>query len=122
MKQLLPHAWRQTLKRRLFVFRDMTSRLQTLRRAGFVCTGAFDGGAYQGNWTNEFWNVYPSVPVLMVEPQATLQPKLREQARLVPGSDVLAAALSHQGGTVSFALQESNSGIRSWDVMGEACI
>jgi len=122
MKQLLPHAWRQALKRRLFVVRDMTSRLQTLRSAGFVCTGAIDGGAYQGNWTHEFWSVFPSVPVLMVEPQATLQPKLREQARLVPGSDVLAAALSHQGGTVSFALQESNSGIRSWDVMGEACI
>lgn len=49
MKQLLPHAWRQALKRRLFVVRDMTSRLQTLKRADFTSTGAIDGGTYQGN-------------------------------------------------------------------------
>jgi FkbM family methyltransferase len=68
MKQILPHTWRQALKRRQFVVRDGTSRLQTLRRAGFVCTGAIDGGFYQCDWAHEFWSVYPLVPVLMIEP------------------------------------------------------
>lgn len=112
MKQLLPHAWRQALKRRLFVVRDMTSRLQTLKRAGFMCTGAIDGGAYQGNWAKEFWSVYPSVPVLMIEPQLALHPVLVELSESAKGSDVLTAALSQEIGIVRFALQESNSGIR----------
>lgn len=111
MKQLFPHAWRQTLKRRLFTVRDMRTRLQTLRRAGFRCTGAIDAGAYRGEWTREFWIVFPRVPVLMVEPQPTQQPLLRELAGSVPGSEVLATALSDQPGSVTFVLQESNSGI-----------
>ncbi len=112
MKQLLPHTWRQALKRRLFAVRDMTTRLQTLRRAGFRCTGAIDAGAYRGDWTREFWGVFPQVPVLMVEPQPASQPQLRGLAASVAGSEVLAAALSDQAGSVSFHLQESNSGIR----------
>ena len=112
MKQLLPHSWRQSLKRRLFAVRDMSTRLHTLKRAGFQCSGAIDAGAYKGEWTREFWGVFPKVPVLLVEPQSALQPQLQDLAMSVSGSDVLAAALSDQTGEVSFVLQESNSGIR----------
>jgi len=50
--------------------------------------------------------------VLMVEPQPAAQHHLRDLAASVAGSEVLAAALSDQAGSVSFHLQESNSGIR----------
>ena len=112
VSQLLPHQQRQSLKRRLFAVRDMTTRLQTLRRAGFCCSGAIDAGAYRGDWTHEFWSVFPCVPLLMVEPQPALQSVLRELSVSVPGSEVLAAALSDQPGEANFVLQESNSGIR----------
>lgn len=115
MKQLLPHGWRQALKRRLFVVRDMTTRLQTLRRAGFRCTGAIDAGAYHGDWSREFWGVFPQVPVLMVEPQPAPQSQLRDLAASVPDSEVIAAALSDRAGSITFHLEESNSGIRVGD-------
>ena len=73
---LLPHHWRQALKRRLFVVRDMTTRLQNLRRAGFHCSGAIDGGAYQGDWSLEFSAVFPEAPILLIEPQPVCQPLL----------------------------------------------
>ena len=113
MKELLPHGLRQSIKRRLLAVRDMTTRLQTLRRAGFVCTGAIDGGAFRGDWTRDFWTVFPQVPVLMVEPQPELHTELRELAQSVDGSVVIPAALSNHGGTVMFTFQESNSGIRN---------
>ncbi|MCP9915835.1 FkbM family methyltransferase [Cyanobium sp. ATX 6F1] len=109
---LVPHHWRQALKRRLFAVRDMTTRLQQLRRAGFRCSGAIDAVAYRGDWTREFWDVFPQVPVLMIEPQPEPQSQLRDLAASVAGSEVLAAALSDQAGSVIFHLQESNSGIR----------
>ena len=91
----------------------MTTRLQTLQRAGFRCTGAIDAGAYRGDWSKEFWSVFPKTPILMVEPQLDPQPLLRELAKGVIGSEVLSAALSDQVGEVSFVLGESNTGIRS---------
>jgi FkbM family methyltransferase len=113
LRFILPHSWRQTIKRRLIATRDMTTRLQTLHRAGFRCTGAIDAGAYRGDWSKEFWSVFPKTPTLMVEPQPDPQPLLRELAKGVIGSEVLAVALSDQIGEVSFVLGESNSGIRS---------
>lgn len=91
----------------------MTTRLQTLQRAGFRCTGAIDAGAFRGDWTKEFWSVFPKTPTLMVEPQPDPQPLLRDLAKGVIGSEVLSAALSDQEGEASFVLGESNSGIRS---------
>ena len=122
MKQLLPHSWRQALKRRLFVVRDMRTRLQTLKRAGFHCTGAVDAGAYRGDWTQEFWNVYPGVPVLLVEPQPTPQSLLRHLVTTTPGSEVISVALSDRHGTASFVLEESNSGLRSNHTTDGLCV
>jgi FkbM family methyltransferase len=113
IKSILPHSWRQAIKRRLIATRDMTTRLQVLQRAGFRCTGAVDAGAYRGEWSKEFWSVFPKTPILMVEPQLDPQPLLRELVKGVMGSEVLPAALSDKVGEVSFVLGESNSGIRS---------
>jgi FkbM family methyltransferase len=112
MKHLLPHTWRQALKRRLFAVRDMSTRLETLRGAGFRCNGAIDAGSYRGDWTREFWAVFPQVPVLMVEPQPLPQPQLRHLAASVAGSEVIAAALTDRIGSATLALHESNSGLR----------
>lgn len=111
MKQLLPYTWRQVLKRRLFAVRDMTTRLQVLRRAGFVPTGAIDGGAYHGDWATEFWAVFPGVPVWLIEPQPGCQQALVRVAKRQRDTHVVPVALSCAGGSVSFRLGETNSGI-----------
>jgi FkbM family methyltransferase len=113
---LLPHRQRQALKRRLFVVRDMTTRLQNLRRAGFVPTGAIDGGAYRGDWAVEFWSVFPAVNVWLVEPQPGCQESLHRLVRQHPGSQVIASALSAEAGMAEFSLGETNSGLFTGDL------
>ena len=102
--------------------RDVTTRLQAFRRSGFSCTGAIDVGAFNGDWTREFWNVLPQVPILMMEPQPEPQAKLRELAQSIDGSAVIPAALSEHEGTVMFPLQDSNGGIRHSAIPAEGSI
>lgn len=122
MKHFFPHKWRQALKRRLFVVRDMTTRLQVLKRAGFLCTGAIDAGAYLGDWTREFWCVFPQVPVLMVEPQPSPQHCLRKIASSVSSSEVIQVALSDQCNVVMITLKESNSAICNNALQGDSSV
>jgi FkbM family methyltransferase len=103
LKRMLPHELRQELKRRLFHVHDMASRLASLRRAGFVCTGAIDGGAYEGEWTRTFWRSFPGVPVLLVEPLPSKPSALSKISRCIN------AALGKSSGTVTFRMSETNS-------------
>ncbi|MEB3350071.1 MAG: FkbM family methyltransferase [Cyanobacteriota bacterium] len=66
--------------------------------------------------------MFPHVPVLMVEPQPAPQALLDELGGSVAGSEVPAAALSDQAGSVTFVLQESNSGIRTGPSPDEGAI
>jgi FkbM family methyltransferase len=111
LKRLLPSEWSNALKRRLFVVRDMRSRLESLRKAGFRPTAVIDGGAYRGDWTRELWAVWPCVPVVLVEPQPSCSSALVLFAAAVPGSEVVPEALSSSPGNVNFRLGESNSAI-----------
>ena len=90
----------------------MAARLLNLRRAGFQPTGAIDGGAFHGEWTSEFWQVWANVPVLLVEPQPQCRTILEKLASPVAGSKVASCALGEYDGNISFALQETNSGVR----------
>ena len=111
MKRLLPAEWKASMKRRMFVVQDMRARLANLKRAGFTPGGAIDGGAYRGDWSQEFWAVWPEVPVLLVEPQPDCARGLATVAARVPGSEVVQVALSDRPGQVRFRLGESNSAI-----------
>jgi FkbM family methyltransferase len=113
LSQLLPHQQRQALKRRLFAVRDMSTRLANLKRAGFVPTGAIDGGAYHGDWAVEFWSVFPNSPVLLIEPQPGCRETLNRLVQKHAGSLVLSCAVSADSGTADFVLGETNSFICS---------
>ncbi|MCP9849786.1 FkbM family methyltransferase [Cyanobium sp. Morenito 9A2] len=89
----------------------MTTRLQNLRRAGFVCTGAIDGGAYLGNWSLEFSKVFGEVAILLVEPQPASQAILTSLIQRHAAWQVAAVALSDRSGESLFRLGESNSGL-----------
>jgi FkbM family methyltransferase len=111
---LIPHAQRQALKRRLFAVRDMHSRLANLKQAGFTPTGAVDGGAYHGGWTQEMWGIFPKTPVWMFEPQHSCREKLESVAGSVKGSRFFGHALSNEDeALVAFRVEETNSAIVS---------
>ena len=110
-KQLLPHEFRQRLKRSLFAHHDMNSRLLNLRRAGFSPSGTIDGGAYRGDWTLTFWSVWPDRPSLMIEPLPSQTSILHGLAAKNKGSTVVPQAIGSKVGEVSFRLDETNSSI-----------
>jgi FkbM family methyltransferase len=119
LKRILPHELRQTMKRRLFFVRDMRTRLENLRRAGFLCTGVIDGGAYEGGWSREFWHVFPEAPSVLVEPQTEKTAFLSRAAAAHPGSRVLCAALGAEPGRVSMILGETNSRVANEETAGD---
>jgi len=120
LKQMLPHEFRQRLKRSLFAHQDMNSRLLNLRRAGFSPSGVVDGGAYQGDWTRTFWRVWPDCPSLMIEPLPTQLSVLTALATKTKGSTVVSKAISSKRGEVRFHFGETNSSVVSSDQRGEA--
>lgn len=122
LKRLIPHEFRQGLKRKLFYHQDMQARLANLRRAGFMPTGAVDGGAYHGEWTLQLWQVWSDCPMLLIEPQPNCHSQLAVVAAMVSGSRVEACALGKSCGVVSFTLGETNSGIRSLDSGGDDAV
>jgi len=109
LKKLLPNEFRQGLKRRFLHIQDMQTRLANLKRAGFQPTGAIDGGAYQGDWTKTFWNIWPTVPSLMIEPQPSQRQALSTLTSQVPKSLHLQCAIADANGRLQFSLEETNS-------------
>lgn len=118
--QLIPHELRQSIKRRLFAVRDMRTRLENLRRAGFHPTGVIDGGAYRGGWTREVWAVWSGTPSAMVEPLPARRAELEDLAATVGRSFVVSAALAAADGSAMFSLGETNSRISDGEVQSEA--
>ncbi len=113
LKDLFPYQFRQTLKRKLFHVNDMHARLTNLRRAGFSCSGIIDGGAYVGDWTTQFWRVFPGVPSIIVEPLPEKKLALEKVAVMVKGSMVAFAALGAEPARARFRLGETNSSLIS---------
>lgn len=111
LKSILPHEFRQSLKRKIFHVNDMKSRLANLKRAGFHCTGAIDGGAFEGDWTRLFWSAFPDIPCVLVEPLPEKQRALAEVAARVPESLHVSAALGKEPGIARFRTRETNSGV-----------
>lgn len=111
LKSLLPYGVRQRVKRSLFHVKDMPARLANLRQAGFVCTGAVDGGAFEGEWTIQLWDVYPEAPSMLVEPQPSKAEALLEVSRRVRGSRYIQAALGRVQGMARLTLSGTNSSL-----------
>jgi FkbM family methyltransferase len=109
LKSLVPKFLKSYLKL-LMGFKTMESRLQNLRRAGFECTGAIDVGAYHGEWSQGLRSVWDT-PLIMVEPQPSCTPFLKDFASRVGGAPIHLepCALGKEAGSVEFLLEETNS-------------
>ncbi len=110
IKRSLPEGFKRRVKHSMG-FQDMETRLRNLRRAGFVCAGAVDVGAFAGEWAllanNEF-----ACPVIVVEPQPGQQSTLRQLAASRPFK-LEPIALAAEPATLSFQLQQTNSRLLS---------
>ena len=68
IKNLFPFSFKRSVKEQLGV-PSLHWSLQNLKKKGFNPTHVADVGAYEGNWTKDFLEVFPNALVLMIEAQ-----------------------------------------------------
>jgi FkbM family methyltransferase len=66
-------------------FADMRTFLQFLQGRGFAPSLAVDVGAHRGHWTEMLREIFPTVEVLMIEPQPELSSALEEVSGRLSG-------------------------------------
>ena len=94
-------------------FPDAGSTLRVLKNHGFDPQHALDLGAYNGDWTRMFHQIFPQSKILMVEPQAAKQPILQAVCATSPGQILFEPALlgARADQEVTFYVMESGSSI-----------
>lgn len=89
------------------------ARIRNLKHAGFQPHQIIDGGAYLGTWSTLLHQVFPAASFLLIEPQADLQERLQQLAKILPNSTLCPKALGAHRGEAYFLHQHSNSRIVS---------
>src|ERR1700722_19115609 len=84
IKKLCPAPLKQKIKLALGV-PDTDASLAAMKRRGFEPRLAIDGGAYAGEWTTALLRLFPETRVLMIEPQAGQEERLRGLTNMHPG-------------------------------------
>jgi FkbM family methyltransferase len=83
---------------------------QRLKAKGFIPASIIDVGAYRGDWTRLVRRVFPDVPVVMVEPQASKRPDLEKVCRELSDVRYVPVLLGRNSGDeVSFFEMETGS-------------
>ncbi len=85
-----------------------------LAQLGFRPNGIIDIGAYEGNWTRTVANIFPRVPILMIEAQAEKKLVLdRVRADLPLVDHVICLLGDKDGAGATFNVMETGSSIYS---------
>jgi FkbM family methyltransferase len=111
IRKRIPGAWKAGLKRRIFAFQDMTSRLANLKRAGFSPSVVLDVGAFDGEWTRAANENWPTVKLIIIEPLPEKRAILETLAARLPAAKVFSCASGSTSSEVSFRVAETNSQI-----------
>jgi len=111
---ILPKKWKEALRLRAGAI-TLEHRLLNLRRAGFRPVKAIDGGAFRGDWTQSFLEVFPEARVLVIEPQNACQPLLQALAVADPRVTVHQTLLGAAAGQMRFLVEGSNSRVLTGD-------
>src|ERR1700709_826524 len=77
LKSLIPENSKKILREKLGVPSQETS-FKNMRRLGFSPLCCLDIGAYEGNWTRDFKQVFPGCSILMLEGQQSKEPALKK--------------------------------------------
>jgi FkbM family methyltransferase len=112
LKSLLPRSAKSAVKHLVGV-QDMETRLRNLKRAGFVCSGAVDVGAFAGEWALLAKEVF-ACPVLMIEPQPGRRSDLEQLVRQ-HGLELETVAVSGSRHSGRLLLESTNSRLMQAD-------
>ena len=95
------------------IYPSIDATLRTLGRLGFVSRFCVDIGAYNGDWTRLFREIFPESGVLMIEAQEARRGALEKvAARSEPGLDVEIALLGpRRAERILFHEMESGSSV-----------
>ena len=111
IKSLIPFSFKRSFKDKLGV-PSLHWSLQNLKQKGFKPTHVLDVGAYEGNWTIDFLEVFADANVLMIEGQKSKANKLKEVENKFPKVKFSINLLSSENGkSVSFYENETASHI-----------
>lgn len=94
---MFPEAFKRRIKENLGVPMLHWS-LMNIKRLGFKPSFVVDGGAYQGEWTKEFLEVFPQTKILMLEAQSSKEPFLKRVCLSYPAVQYHIALLSSEDG------------------------
>ena len=118
IKKLLPFKYKRSVKERMGV-PSLHWSLQNLKKKNFNPGSVLDIGAYEGYWTLDLLEVFPSTRVLMVEAQDNKKTFLEKVKHNCPGTDYSIALLSSVDGAEKyFCENETASSITLTPVAG----
>jgi len=118
IKKLLPFKYKRSVKEGLGV-PCLHWSLQNLKKKKFNPVSVLDIGAYEGYWTLDMLEVFPSARVLMVEAQDNKKSFLEKVKQKCPGTDYSITLLSSVDGEEKyFCENETASSITLAPVAG----
>lgn len=109
-KNLIPEKSKKLLKEKLGVPSQETS-FKNIRNLGFFPKSCLDIGAYEGNWTCDFKQIYPDCAVMMVEGQLLKEPALIKTKNAYKDVDYRIALLGASEAGVTFNIYETASSV-----------
>lgn len=98
-KKILSSKYKRSVKERLGV-PSMHWSLQNLKQMGFDPAFVLDIGAYEGYWTRNFLEKFPTSKVLMFEAQKSKGAKLQQLCAQLSNISFHIALLSNEDGKV----------------------
>ena len=110
LKSILPFSYKRSVKEHLGV-PSLHWSLQNLKKKGFNPTSVADIGAFEGNWTLDFLEVFPSCKIIMIEPQSSKEEILGQLCIKFPNVIYQKALLSSGNRKVIFHENETASHI-----------
>ena len=110
LKSILPFSYKRSVKEHLGV-PSLHWSLQNLKKKGFNPTSVADIGAFEGDWTLDFLEVFPSCKIIMIEPQSSKEKILGQLCNKFPNVIYQKALLSSGCKKVIFHENETASHI-----------
>ena len=96
-KKIIPYRFKRRVKEHLGVPSFHWS-LQNLKKKNFNPSFILDIGAYEGNWTKDVLEVFPTAKILMIEAQKNKEAFLAGIKKMHPNTDYAISLLSSQDG------------------------
>ena len=108
IKKVLPYKYKRSVKEKLGV-PSLHWSLQNLKKKNFNPETVLDIGAYEGYWTIDLLEVFPSSKVLMVEAQKNKTPFLEKIKIQYPNTDYAISLLSSRDGDEKYFCEDETA-------------